>query len=129
MRSECSAVGMRVGGNDSVSPCAWLWVLMVLVAVGLSLPAFSLCSQAPQQDGVVERKGWYGRYGERQGRGQCSGQERLHRSQYLYPFPLFGTTVVYTPSYSLLDHLVMSRGKRFLSPLVGSSSCLSYLGK
>ena len=47
IRSECSAAGVPVGGNGSVCPCAGLWVLIALVAVGLLPPAFSLCPQAP----------------------------------------------------------------------------------
>ena len=47
MRPEWSAAGVPVGGNGSVCPCAGLWVLMALVAVGLLPPAFSLCPHAP----------------------------------------------------------------------------------
>ena len=47
IRSECSAAGVPVGGNGSVSPCVGLWVVIALVAVGLLPPAFSLWPQAP----------------------------------------------------------------------------------
>jgi hypothetical protein len=47
MSSECSAAGVPVGGNGNVCPCAGLWILTALVAVGLLPPAFSLWPHAP----------------------------------------------------------------------------------
>jgi hypothetical protein len=97
MSSECSAAGVPVGGN--VCPCARLWVLMALVAVGLLPPAFSLCPQAPPGTKV-----WWNAKAGSAIMVSISAEANV-ATKYGFtllkknPFPFFRATVVYTPSY------------------------------
>ena len=99
MSSECSAAGVPVGGNGSACPCAGLWVLIALLAVGLLPPAFSLCPQAPPGN-----KAWWN---AKAGPGitvSISAKANVAAKNIFTflkanPFPLFSDTVVYTPPY------------------------------